>query len=164
MNSFERRKSKTVLLLCDIRSVENVGAIFRTADACGVSEIILGGYTPAPLDRFGRPRKDLAKAALGAETFIPWRAEKNSLTVIKKMKGEGFLAVAVEQSPKAVDYKTVEIKGKNSLIILGNEVDGISPAIIEEADIVVQITMLGHKKSLNVSVATGIVLYRLLNI
>ena len=79
---------ENILILHNIRSVENVGAMFRTADAAGVNKIYLTGYTPAPLDRFGRKRGDLAKSALGAEEFVPWEQKKNISPLLVKLKGE----------------------------------------------------------------------------
>jgi len=154
---------KIYLLLHNIRSAENVGAIFRTADAAGISFIFLSGYTPAPIDRFARPRKDIAKAALGAEKTIPSKHFKNINSVLKKLKKENITLVALEQSEKAIDYK--KIKPKNSFcLILGNEVKGLSKNILEKVDLIAQIPMRGRKESLNVSVAAGIALFRLLNI
>ena len=87
-----KNHSKTnILILHNIRSVENVGAMFRTADAAGINKIYLTGYTSAPLDRFGRKRKDLAKSALGAEEFVAWEQQKNILALITKLKKDKLL-------------------------------------------------------------------------
>lgn len=150
-------------MLYNIRSAENVGAIFRTADAAGVSKIFLVGYTPAPIDRFGRARQDIAKSALGAERIIPWQHFKTITEVIKNLKKEKISIIALEQSRKARDYK--KIKPKNSFcLVLGNEVSGIPPSVLREAESIVEIPMRGEKESLNVSVAAGITLYRILKI
>src|SRR6202161_1773486 len=95
-----------VLILHNIRSVYNVGSIFRTADAAGVSKIILTGYTPTPLDRFKRPRPDLHKVALGAEQTIPWEYIKNPYAAITKLKAEGVTVVAVEQDMRSTSLFT----------------------------------------------------------
>jgi tRNA G18 (ribose-2'-O)-methylase SpoU len=150
------------LLLHDIRSVHNVGSIFRTADSAGINKIVLSGHSPAPLDRFKRVRNDLAKVALGAEQSVPWEYSEPFLPVIKKYKKEGFQIIALEQSEKSVDYKKVKIT-KPSLIILGNEPKGISKSLLKYADIIGEIPMKGRKESLNVSVAAGIFLFRLLD-
>ena len=147
------------LLIHNIRSVYNVGAIFRTADAIGVSKIYLSGYTPTPIDRFGNPRKDFAKCALGAEKTVSWGYVKSPNKIIEKLRAEKFEIIAVEQSEKSADYKKVKPK-KKCLIIFGNEVSGISKSILEKADIVAEIPMRGKKESLNVSVSAGIVLFR----
>ncbi|HBB54042.1 hypothetical protein A2443_00950 [Candidatus Nomurabacteria bacterium RIFOXYC2_FULL_43_16] len=154
---------KSILILHNIRSVENVGAIFRTADAAGVNKIYLTGYTPAPLDRFGRKRGDLAKSALGAEEFVLWEQKKNILPLLAKLKREKFLIIAIEQDKKSVDYKKVRPKAKNAFIA-GPEVEGIPQNILQKCDIIAEIPMKGKKESLNVSVALGVALFRILKI
>jgi 23S rRNA (guanosine2251-2'-O)-methyltransferase len=154
---------KAFLILHDIRSVHNVGSMFRTADAAGIKKIFLTGYTPTPVDRFGRPRKDLAKVALGAEQNISWEYEKNPITLIKKLKRENMHIVALEQSESSIDYKNLKLK-KDFVLICGNEVGGVSKKILNECDSVVEIPMMGKKESLNVSVSLGISLFRLLDI
>jgi tRNA G18 (ribose-2'-O)-methylase SpoU len=151
-----------VVMLHNIRSTHNVGAIFRTADAIGVEKIILTGYTPSPLDRFGNPRKDIAKSALGAEKTILWEAKKTIAPVLKKLKKEGYTIVAIEQSTKANDYKNFQPHEK-TVFIFGNEVQGVSPYVLKLCDEILEIPMKGKKESLNVSVAAGIVLYRILD-
>jgi len=154
---------KTYLILHNIRSVENTGAIFRTADAAGISKIYLTGYTPAPIDRFGRTRRDFAKTALGAEKEMKWEHIKSIDSLIKKLKKEKTTIIAVEQAKDAVDYKKLKIKFP-AAFIFGNEVKGLSKSILEKSDAVAQIPMLGKKESLNVSVTAGIFLFRVLNI
>jgi len=152
-----------ILILHNIRSVENVGAMFRTADATSVNKIYLTGYTPCPLDRFGRKRRDLAKSALGAEEFVSWEYKKNILPVIGKLKKEGFLIIGLEQDKKSVDYKKIKLRKKNALVV-GTEVSGISRNILNRCDIIAEIPMRGGKESLNVSVALGVLLFRVFNI
>ncbi len=148
------------LLLHDIRSVYNVGAIFRTADAVGVSKIYLTGYTPTPLDRFNQPRKDFAKCSLGAELSVPWEYAKSPSAVLKRLAAKGFQVVSVEQVPGSVDYKKAKPAAR-SVVVLGNEVSGVSRSILAKSDLIVEIPMRGKKESLNVSVSAGIVLFRL---
>ncbi len=154
---------KNVLILNDIRSVENVGAMFRTADAAGIDKIYLVGITPTPIDRFGRKRKDLAKSALGAEDSVAWEQEENILDLIIKLKEDGFQIVAIEQDSKSVGYKEVKTTEKNAFI-LGTEVTGIPGEVLAECDVIAEIPMKGKKESLNVSVSLGIALFRILNI
>ncbi len=149
---------KTYVLLHNIRSVHNVGSLFRTADAAGVEKVFLTGYTPAPVDRFGRARKDLAKVSLGAETAVEWEKEEDIIVVLEKIKKEGFEVVAVEQSPDAISLKDY-VPTESVAYIFGNEVDGLSDEVLQQADVVVEIPMHGIKESLNVSVAGGIVLF-----
>lgn len=156
-------KKEISLILNDIRSTHNVGAIFRTADAAGVSKIYLVGTTPTPLDRFERERKDIAKTALGAEKTVAWEYVKTITLLLKKLKEEKVYIVAVEQSENSVDYKKVKLPEK-SAIIVGNEVSGVPKDVLSKCDCVAEIPMSGEKESLNVSVATGVALFRILNI
>lgn len=149
----------TRILLHDIRSVHNAGAIFRTADAIGATKIYLTGYTPAPLDRFGQPRQDFAKCALGSEKTVAWEQAVDPVALIKSLKAEGFTIIAVEQGKGSVDYKNVT-PGEKTLVIFGNETEGVSPEILARAGVLAEIPMRGLKESLNVSVSAGIVLYR----
>ncbi len=148
------------ILLHNIRSAHNVGSIFRTSDAIGVSRVYLSGYSPLPLDKFGRPVKEIAKTALGAEQSIPWQEIKNIPKLIKKLKDEGFTVIAIEQDIYAIDYKTY-IPEEKILVLVGNEVRGLSCTMKKYADVIVEIPMSGKKESLNVSVAFGIVLFRM---
>lgn len=140
-----------------------MGAIFRTADAAGIKKIYLTGYTPAPHDRFGNKRSDFAKAALGAEETIPWEHKKTIGPLLVSLKKERRELIAIEQSKNSIDYKKITVK-KPTVFIVGNEVKGLSKAILDKVDSVSEIPMKGKKESLNVSVALGIFLFRVLNI
>lgn len=154
-----------ILILLDIRSNHNVGSLFRTADACGISKIYLVGITPAPLDKFGRVVKEIAKTALGAEQSVLYEKVATFKTLVKKLKKEGFKIIAIEQSKHSVDYKKVKIKKEEKVaFVLGREVEGMSQAELSVCDIVTEIPMKGEKESLNVSVAGGVALFRMLNI
>lgn len=150
------------IILHDIRSNFNVGSAFRTSDACGISHIYLTGYTPAPLDQYKRVNKEIAKVALGAEATIPWTKEADVTRVIRQLKKDGFTIIAIEQSDRSVDYKTIAIPEK-VVFLFGNEVDGVDPAILKFCDVVAEIPMHGKKESLNVSVSLGIALFRMLD-
>lgn len=157
-------KTGPVIILPNIRSVHNVGSIFRTADAAGVSKIYLVGVTPDPIDRFGRDRTDIAKVALGAEKTVAWEHAETLTEVVTKLKEQNYYIVAIEQSKKSVDYKNVALpNGKQFAFIVGEETRGLSPEELAQADIIAEITMAGNKESLNVSVATGVALFRILN-
>lgn len=152
-----------ILILDNIRSVENVGSIFRTAEGFGVSKIILAGITPAPIDRFGRIRQDFAKVSLGTEKLVSYEVCKFISPRLKELKNNGYRILALEQHPNAIklsNLKTSELQ--NFVLIVGNEVEGISKEALELADDIVEIPMMGEKESLNVSVATGVALYYLL--
>jgi 23S rRNA (guanosine2251-2'-O)-methyltransferase len=149
------------VILDNIRSVYNVGSIFRTADALGVDKIFLCGCTPTPLDRFGRERKDLAKVALGAEKTIKWEHKENTDELLKEFKKKKYFIVAIEQDKKSVDYKKIKIKYPLA-ILMGTEVDGIDKKTLKLVDTIAEIPMVGNKESLNVSVAFGIAGYGIL--
>lgn len=153
---------EVVLILHNVRSTHNVGSIFRTADAAGVSKIYLAGQTPSPIDRFGRERKDVAKVALGAEKTIPWEYAKTTGGLISKLKKKGYGIVALEQDSRSKSYKDFKIK-KPTVLILGSEVEDISRALLQKCDAIIEIPMKGKKESLNVSVAAGIALFALLD-
>ena len=157
------KNQQNILILQDIRSAQNVGAIFRTADAAGISKIYLTGYTPAPLDRFGKKRADIAKSALGAEETVPWEIRKSLPALIHRLRREKYLIVGIEQDKNSIDYKKVKLSQKNAFIV-GTEVTGIPKNILNKCDIIAEIPMRGKKESLNVSVATGIALFRILNV
>ena len=150
-----------ILILPDIRSAINVGAIFRTSDAAGISKIYLTGWTPRPTDKFGRIQKDIAKSALGAENFVEWEYQKSLVSLISKLKKQGYKIIALEQDKRAIDYRKIKI-GNKIAIIVGPEVLGLSKKILDECDIITEIPMYGRKESLNVSVACGIALFRIL--
>lgn len=168
-----------VVVLNNIRSNENVGSIFRTCDAAGVSKIILCGYTPVPIDRFGRENKGLTKASLGAEKFVEWEKAENLFQAIQNLKNHfvrsqllrksryqnnfsDFKIIGIEQDKKAINYKKIkDIKIKNIALVFGNEVDGLSKEDLKFCDLVAELPMLGHKESLNVAVCVGVVLYSL---
>jgi tRNA G18 (ribose-2'-O)-methylase SpoU len=154
---------ENILILHNIRSIENVGAMFRTADAAGINKIYLTGYTPCPFDRFGRKRGDLAKSALGAEEFVPWEQKKSIFPLLAKLKREKYLIIGIEQANNSIDYKKVKTKNRNSFIV-GAEVTGIPKNVLKRCDIVAEIPMRGKKESLNVSTALGVVLFRVLGV
>ena len=147
-----------VIILDNIRSVHNVGSIFRTAETAGVSKIYCIGTTPTPLDRFGNKRSDFAKVALGAEDLIAWEYAESGLSLVKKLKKEGYKIIALEQDKRSVNFKQVKFGNKSALIV-GNEVGGVSKSLLKLADQIAEIPMKGKKESLNVAVATGIMVF-----
>ncbi len=152
-----------ILILPDIRSAQNVGSLFRTADACGIEFVYIVGITPAPTDQFGRINSAIAKTALGAEQTIPWKKVITLTPLITSLKKSGVQIVAIEQSATAVDYKKVKVQFP-AAFIMGNEVDGLPKSILQKADLIAEIPMKGMKESLNVSVAGGIALFRMLGV
>lgn len=148
----------TAILLHNVRSAHNVGSIFRTADAAGVSTVYLSGYTPRPLDRFGRAQKEIAKTALGAERFLTWEYAMTPDAIVKKLRADGYRIIGVEQEARSRDYRSFKPKGK-SLYVFGNEVRGLSKSLRDMCDELIEIPMRGEKESLNVAVAAGIILF-----
>ncbi|MCH2448815.1 MAG: RNA methyltransferase [Gracilimonas sp.] len=145
------------ILIPDIRSLHNVGSIFRSADAFGISEIILAGYTPTP------PRPGINKTAIGAEEFIAWRYEKDALKALEKLKEEGYYIAGLEQTSESTQLPDFEAnKHSKMCIVLGSEVSGIEDELLALVDEFVAIPQYGRKHSLNVSVAAGVVLYAML--
>ena len=149
-------------MLHNVRSAYNVGSIFRSANAAGVSHVWLTGYTPAPQDRFGRVKREIEKTALGAERAVSWSTHRSFGSVLKSLKKNNVKLVAVEQTPSALDYRTFELV-EPTCFIFGNEVQGLSKQIIMHADVVIHISLPGGKESLNVSVVAGIVLFSMLH-
>jgi tRNA G18 (ribose-2'-O)-methylase SpoU len=151
---------KRLVVLDSVRSSHNVGAIFRTADAVGVSKIYLAGYTPTPTDRFGRPNEKLRKTALGATATVPWEAASDVLELITSLREAGVFVVAVEQHARAQSLFTAQTPADRPVVyVFGNEIEGVRPEVLAIADIIVDLPMLGIKESLNVAVTAGIALY-----
>ena len=149
------------LLLYNIRSVYNTAAIFRTAECLGVSKIWLSGYTPAPIDRFGRPRNGFHKVALGTEREIEWEEMSKVEELIKLKKAENFQVIGLEQSSKSVPLKSFK-SSQNILLIPGTETIGLDKDVQGMCEILVEIEQVGNKESLNVHSATSIALWKLL--
>jgi tRNA G18 (ribose-2'-O)-methylase SpoU len=155
---------KFSVVLHDVRSVHNVGSIFRTADAAGASKIFCCGITPAPVDRLNNVRPDFLKVALGAHEYVAWESAKNTEATMEKLKREGYAVFAIEQSPSSSPYYAVPksvLEEKPFCLVLGNEVSGLSPGILALADRTIEIPMFGKKESLNVAVAFGVVAFGL---
>lgn len=147
--------SNMFYVIChNIRSLHNIGSIFRTADGAGVSKIFLCGITGTP------PRKEISKVALGAENSVPWEKHRQTARLIKKLKKEGVKIIALEQTKKSVSYD--KFKSRFSLaLILGEETKGLPKKILDSCDAAIEIPMAGEKESLNVSVAFGIAVYEI---
>lgn len=146
------------VILHNVRSSENVGSIFRTADAAGAAVVYLSGYTPTPVDRFGRTNQKLAKASLGAEKTLRWERAPTIEVLIADLKRQKIQVVAVEQDSRSASYETLTLSERVAFIF-GNEVDGIPKEILMACDAISEIPMHGKKESLNVSVSAGIILF-----
>jgi len=148
--------SQAFYVVChNIRSMYNVGAIFRTADGAGITKIYLVGYTPCP------PRKEISKVALGAELTVPWEHHAQTWRLLDKLKSQGVEIVALENRVEgSLDYRDYKPKFPVALI-LGHELMGASAGLLKRADAIIHIPMYGRKESLNVAVAFGIAVYEL---
>lgn len=155
-----------IVIAHNIRSTHNVGSIFRTAEGFGVAKIILSGYTPYPriLDDTRLPHiadkltSQIHKTALGAETLVPF--EYNETPDLDTWHQAGYRIVALEQAPTSIPMRDYRAEGK-TVLLLGEEVHGITAELLDMVDDIIEIPMVGAKESFNVSVATGIALYQL---
>lgn len=145
---------KLTLILDDVRSIYNVGSAFRTADAVGVGEIILAGFTPGPDTHPER----IEKTALGAQRSVSWRRVRRAGDAVRKLRARGAMAVALEVGEGAIDYRKLKPMWP-LVVVVGNEVKGVRASMSHNVDSIVRIPMRGTKESLNVSVALGIALY-----
>jgi len=149
-----KRTPSFVLILDNIRSLFNVGSLFRLADGAGVDKIYLGGITGQP------PAPKIIKVSLGAEKSVPWEHCWQIWRKVDELKKQGYQIVAMEQTKKSIDYLKFEPKFPLALII-GNEVSGVSPTLLKRADKIIELPMAGIKESLNVATAAGIALYKI---
>jgi len=153
----KKNKIKIVVVLDNIRSMHNIGSIFRTCDALGVKSIILCGICAVP------PNKEIHKTALGATEFVPWQYFKNTHEAIIDLKNKNYEIVSMEQTDNSISLTNfIPVKNKVGLI-LGNEVNGVDSEIIKLSSSIVEIKQYGIKKSINVGIAAGIALWSILN-
>ena len=141
------------LMLHNIRSMWNVGSMFRTADAAGIDEIVLAGYTATP------PRKEIDKTALGAQLTVPWRHFQDPLEALSVLKAEGRKVFGLEIAENSRSYSSLQPDDYPLVLLVGNEVDGIGDELLARCDGVLEIPQYGTKHSLNVSVAAGVALF-----
>lgn len=148
------RLNKLKILLHNVRSMHNVGAVFRSADAFGIKEILLSGYTPTP------PRPEIAKTAIGAQKHVDWQQIEHPQEHIKSLKQQSYRLVGMEQMTDSVLLPNFQISEEQDIcLVFGNEVTGLDEDIISSIDDFVEIPQYGHKHSLNVSVSVGVTLY-----
>ena len=150
------KKHRTIIILAhNIRSAYNIGSFFRTADGVGDCRIVLSGYSARP------PHRGVLKTALGAERSVPWESIRRPGPWLKKMKQQGYLVAALEQSKKSISIFSWSPKFP-LVLILGNEVRGISSKLLKSAEVILEIPMRGSKESLNVASAMAVATYQLL--
>lgn len=145
-----------VVVVDDIRSAHNVGAVFRTADAAGLAHVYLTGYSATP------DHRDVRKTALGAEDAVPWTVDPDRDRLLDRLRQEGYTIAALERTPDAIDPSDVEAHHFPMALVLGNEVTGVPADVLAAADLVVGLPQYGTKGSLNVSVAFGVAAYGLI--
>lgn len=149
-------KSPIVVVLENVRSMHNVGSVFRTADAFRVEKIYLCGYTPRP------PHRDINKTALGATETVAWTGHEDGVSAIAELKEQGYSVYAVEQVHNSISLESFNYKsGDKIAVVFGNEAEGVSEEMIAAADGCIEIPQFGSKHSFNISVAAGIVLWEL---
>lgn len=145
------------IVLENIRSLNNVGAIFRTADGAGFDRVVCVGYTPTP------PRKEISKTALGAENFVPWEYYETIEDALNEYRAKGCTIISLEKNKKSTSLKELELwKEENICIVAGNELEWVSETAQKMANHICHLPMLWKKESLNVAVAVGIALYLLI--
>lgn len=150
----QTEKIPLIVVLDNVRSMHNVGAVFRTADAFIIEKIVLCGITPVP------PHREIHKAALGATESVDWIFEKEISTALQNLKKEGVEIIGIEQTTNSQNIDDFSIqKNKKYALVLGNEVDGLSDAAFKSYDAFLEIPQLGTKHSLNVSVCAGIAMW-----
>ncbi len=146
------------VLLDNIRSLYNVGSIFRTSDGARITKLFLCGYTPYP------PRKEIEKTALGATKTVPWEYAQDALSIIKKLKADGVRICVLEHTDESKTYTSLTKKDFPLCLVVGSEITGVSKDIISQADLAIEIPMFGMKQSLNAAVAYGIAVFEFVRI
>ncbi|MHB8259254.1 MAG: RNA methyltransferase [Bacteroidia bacterium] len=147
-------KMPLVVVLDNVRSLHNVGSVFRTCDAFAIETLYLCGYTGTP------PNKEINKTALGATESVSWKHQSDIISLLTDLKQSGYIICAVEQTQRAIPLHTFTIDpNKKYALIFGNEVAGVQQAVIDNAHTVLEIAQGGTKHSLNIAVSAGVVLW-----
>ena len=153
----QRYRKPVRVILDSVRSLYNVGSIFRTSDAVGIEKLYLCGITGTP------PRSEIHKAALGSEKSVPWEYFKNPITIITQLKKKGFKIAVLEHTDRGVLYNKAKYEFPLCLVV-GHEITGVSDEVVALADMAIEIPMAGIKQSLNVAVAYGVAIYEIIKI
>lgn len=148
-------KNPVTVILDNVRSMHNVGSIFRTCDGFAVERLILCGITSCP------PHREIHKTALGAEDSIPWEYYESAASACQTLKKEGYRIVAVEQTEGSISLSDFKIDDSPLALVLGNETEGVSESVLEVCDACIEIPQFGTKHSFNVAICAGIVLWEL---
>jgi len=151
-------KSPIIVVLDNVRSMNNIGSVFRTADAFLVQAVHLCGITAKP------PHKDIQKTALGATESVPWKYYETTIETINQLKDDGYIIISVEQAEEAIPLSDFVVKkGSKYALVFGHEVRGVGQEIVDLSDYCIEIPQFGTKHSFNISVSAGIVLWELFN-
>ncbi|MCW3114516.1 MAG: tRNA/rRNA methyltransferase [Segetibacter sp.] len=149
-------KTPVIAVLDNIRSMHNVGSVFRTADAFLIDAIFLCGYTPQP------PHRDINKTALGATESVDWMYFPSTVEAVAELKNKGYKVLAIEQTEGSISLEKFTAKTDEKIaVVFGNEVEGVNDDVLKLVDGSLEIPQLGMKHSLNISVAAGIVLWEI---
>lgn len=154
----ESEKTTLIIVLDNVRSLNNIGAVFRTADAYRIEKIYLCGITAQP------PHKDIRKTALGATETVAWEYAHSTLTMVDRLRAAGYKTCAIEQADRAENLFNFKAQVRDKIaVILGNEVEGVQQEVVDACDTVIALDQFGTKHSLNIAVCAGIVMYDLFN-
>ena len=148
-------KHSVIVILDDVRSMHNVGSVFRTCDAFAIAELYLCGYTPAP------PHRDIHKTALGATETVAWQNFVTTMDAVKHVKEAGYKVLAVEQAHNSIQLDQLNWQNEKIALVFGNEVTGVHEEVLQAADGCIEIPQWGAKHSLNISVSVGVVLWEI---
>ena len=150
----EQKKFPLIVILDDLRSLNNIGSFFRTADAFNVEKIYLCGITAQP------PHRDIHKTALGATDTIDWEYRLSILDLVKELKSQSVKVCSIEQAEKTIPLQNIhQLEGEQFALVFGNEVNGVAQEVIDISDYIIEIPQFGTKHSLNVSVCAGVVMW-----
>lgn len=144
-----------VVVVDSVRSLYNVGSIFRTSDGAMIQKLILTGYTPVP------PRREIEKTALGSTKSVPWEHTQSSLQAVRAFKSRGYTAACLELTDESIPYTQLAASRFPLCLVIGNEITGVDKSVVAECDLGLEIPMFGVKQSLNVAVAYGIAVFEL---
>ena len=151
----QQKKDPVIVLLDNVRSLHNVGSLFRTCDAMAVEKLYLCGITAKP------PHREIQKTAIGATESVNWEYMEDAIRVIHRYKKEGYTIITVEQTSNSIALGNYNLKNEKVLLVFGNEVDGVQQKIIDLSDFSLEIPQWGTKHSFNITVSAGIVLWDL---
>ena len=151
----QQKKDPVIVLLDNVRSLHNVGSLFRTCDAMAVEKLYLCGITAKP------PHREIQKTAIGATESVNWEYNEDAISIIHRYKKEGYTIISVEQTSNSTALGNYNWKNEKILLIFGNEVDGVQQKIIDLSDFSLEIPQWGTKHSFNITVSAGIILWDL---